>query len=871
MIDHVEVVTGGASATYGSDAVAGVVNFILKKNFEGLQLDGTLGIDQNSTHNGTIDSAINKAVSNGLVGPLKRPGDKWDGQNQDVSFIMGSNSPDGKGNATVYFEYHHASPVLYKDRDFSACQFIATSATGGRCVGSTNSNFFQPLLPKGAPACATGTCTVVGTSFLPWLPTPNTSPPAYFNSNQYEYLSRGDTRYLGGFEAHYDFSKEVSLYSEFNFMHDNTVLHIAPSGAFRNGNPFDPNGLGGFLINCDNPLLSAQEAPQLGCAPGSNALVDVSIGRRNIEGGPRISTYDHFNYRGVVGVQGDVLDDVWHYDVYGSYYYTFLNQINSNYLSYSRIGRALDVVDVGGVPTCLSVKDGSDSHCVPWDIFKDGGVTPAALKYLGIIGTESGTVREYIFEGDATGDLGKYGVKSPWANDGVGVSLGFDWRRDNLDFVPDGVIGSGDLAGGAGVGAEIHKGIGVWEGYGETKIPIAQKMPYADLLELDGGVRYSSYDTGPTALTYKVGLQWAPVEDFRLRASYNLAIRAPSVVELFNPVTVTQSNQYGVAGDPCSTPKGGGLPLFTVQQCVNTGLNPALYGTIQPCPAGQCDVSTGGNTTLQPEQAETVTVGGTLRPHWVRNFSLSIDWWDIKETGFIGTLTPALIIDQCGKTGAAQFCSLIHRSPANGFLFGPSDLTTGGYVVGVGQNINAGEAEGVDFQGDYHLNLEDVGAPGYGSVAFSLNGSLYLKNETILPGTLGSYDCAGLFGSKCQAVTPDWRHSFRVTWNTPWNVLASLQWRYISSVNLDTNDPNHILNNHKHDAFDATLPAVNYLDLSGEWRINTTFTVRAGINNILNQDPPLVSNTVTGTGSPNTYPTYDLLGRQLFISGTARW
>jgi outer membrane receptor protein involved in Fe transport len=880
MIDHVEVVTGGASATYGSDAMAGVVNFILKKDFEGVQIDGTLGIDQNSTHNDTIDSAISRAIRGGFVNPLQAPGDRWDGQNQDVSLIMGANAPDGKGNATVYLEYHHQSPVLYRDRDFSDCQFVPTSATAGRCVGSANSNYFSSLAPD-APNCATGTCTVVGHSFLPW-PQRNSTPASYFNSNNYEYLSRGDTRYLGGFEAHYDFSKEISLYSEFNFMHDNTVLHIAPSGAFIGGNPFDPNGAGGFLVNCNNPALSAQEAGQIGCsgadfsvvgagtlANPEGALKDVFIGRRNIEGGPRISTYDHFNYRGVVGLRGDVLDDVWHYDVYGSYYYTFLNQVNSNYLSYSRIGKSLDVLPgVGGAPAeCASVATGADAACVPWDIFQDGGVTKAALNYLGIIGTEGGTVREYIVEGDATGDLGKYGVKSPWANDGVGVSFGFDWRRDNLDFVPDAVIGSGDLAGGAGVGAEIHKGIGVWEGYGETKIPIAQKLPYADLVELDAGVRYSSYDTGPAPWTYKVGLQWSPVEDFRFRASYQRAIRAPSVIELFNPVTVTQSNQFGQNGDPCS----GAAPVFTLQECVRTGLDPALYTHIAKCVANQCDVSTGGNPALKPEQADTYSVGATLRPHWVRNLTLSIDWWDIKETGFIGTLTPNLIVDQCGTTGAAQFCSLIHRAPATGFLFGPSDLVNGGYVVGVASNINAGEAEGIDFQGDYRLDLDQVGAPGYGSLTFSLNGSLYLTNSTILPGTIGSYDCAGLFGAKCQAVTPDWRHSFRLTWNTPWNVLASLQWRYIAGVALDTNTSNPILTNHKHDAFDATIPAINYLDLSGQWRINTTFTVRAGINNILNQDPPLLSSKVTGTGSPNTYPTYDLLGRQLFISGTARW
>src|SRR5581483_1330460 len=108
-------------------------------------------------------------------------------------------------------------------------------------------------------------------------------------------------------------------------------------------------------------------------------------------------------------------------------------------------------------------------------------------------------------------------------------------------------------------------------------------------------------------------------------------------------------------------------------------------------------------------------------------------------------------------------------------------------------------------------------------------------------------------------------------WDTPWNLLASLQWRYLSQVGLDTNTSNPTLTNGKFDAFDAHLPATNYLDLSAAYRVNTVLTIRAGINNILDQDPPLVNNSITGTGTPNTYPTYDLLGRQMFVSATARF
>jgi outer membrane receptor protein involved in Fe transport len=593
--------------------------------------------------------------------------------------------------------------------------------------------------------------------------------------------------------------------------------------------------------------------------------VDVLLGRRNIEGGPRISTYDHLNFRGVMGLRGD-LGDAWHYDVYGSYYYTFLEQGNLNYLSYSRIGKALQVVNVGGVPTCLSVVNGSDSNCVPWNIFSTGGVTQQALNYLDIIGTESGSVDESIVEGDFTGDLGKYGVKSPWADDGVAVSVGFDWRRDQLNFLPDSVVGSGDLAGGSGVGATINRGIGVWEGYGETRIPLVQKRPFADLIQIEGGLRYSSYSNGPTPLTYRAGIEWAPVEDIRFRASYQRAIRAPSVIELFNPVTVTQSNQFGANGDPCAGP----TPTFTLAQCQLTGLTAAQYGHIAQCTADQCDTTSGGNPALQPEQADTWTIGATIRPRWVKGLTASVDWWDIREAGFVGTIPPNIIVTECATTGSPSFCGLIHRSPSTGFLFGPSDLVAGGYVVGNGQNIAAGGESGIDFQADYRLDLDDLGAHGMGSLSMNFIGALLLSDSTKLPGVT-PYDCTGLYGSKCQTVNPDWRHTFRLTWNTPWNILASLQWRYISGVALDTNTSNPTITNHLQDQFDGTLPAENYLDLSGAWRLNTVLTLRAGINNIFDQDPPLVNNKITGTGTPNTYPTYDLLGRQLFISATAKF
>jgi outer membrane receptor protein involved in Fe transport len=284
------------------------------------------------------------------------------------------------------------------------------------------------------------------------------------------------------------------------------------------------------------------------------------------------------------------------------------------------------------------------------------------------------------------------------------------------------------------------------------------------------------------------------------------------------------------------------------------------------CPAGQCDQLVGGNAALKPETADTFTVGATFTPHQVKGLSLSVDWWDIMQYGFVGPAgTPGNIFNDCATTGNPVSCALIHRTPAGGTLFGPSNVANGGYISQLAVNINSGQLMGIDIQGDYRLNLEDVGVEGMGSLAFALNGSYMLKNAAITPGSTPQ-DCAGLFGPLCQTVNPTWRHTVRMTWNTPFNALFSVQWRYIGSTKLDLNAFQGAGN-----TADGQLPAYSYLDLSAQWRVNSHLTVRGGINNVLDTDPPIVSTGISGVGTPNTYPTYDLLGRELFLSATAKF
>jgi iron complex outermembrane receptor protein len=862
MIDHVEVLTGGASATYGSDAVAGVVNFVLRQNFQGIQIDGQYGADWHGQHNAFMNNVLTQS---GITPPT---GSVWDGQNTMLSVLFGANAPDDRGNVTGYFEFRNADPVTQGDRDYSDCLMIKTSTSTGVCANSENSNKFQEILDTtGAPVAAPA-LTVVGNQLLPF-PQAGSVPPSTFNSSPFEFLSRQDTRYLAGFVAHYDVTPWAQPYAEVSFMEDRSFSQIGPSGAFIGVGPNN----GGFDVNCNNPLLSAQEATALcGAAAGTASTVAVDIGRRNIEGGGRNVNYDHTNYRIVLGVRGDFADDAWHYDGYGSYYYTSLYVANGNYLSNSGIENALNAVTPagGGAPVCANA---AAAGCVPWNIWTQGGVTPQQLAFLTVPGTSHGVAEEQIFEGDLRGDLGKYGIKSPWANDGVQLAVGIDNRWDHLVYAPDQAELSNDLAGFSGAAVAVNNAISVTEEYFETRIPIAQRMPYAYDSYIEGGYRYSSYSTSGGVSTYKVGGAWAPTEDFKIRASYDRAIRAASIIEAFTPDSVTQVSLNG--GDPCAPTLVSGVLVpaaATLQQCERTGVTAAQYGnggttdTIIQCPASQCSTLLGGNTALKPEIADSYSVGVSVTPRALRGFSGSIDYWNIAIAGEIGIVPQQSSLNNC-LAGETIFCSNIVRTPL-GFLFGQT-ISGGGFVVATNQNIAKAQTSGIDFQGDYRLAFEDMGWGPWGALLFHLNGSLVLTNKTqTLPG-VAFYDCAGLFGSICQTVNPRWRHIFSVTWQTPWKVEGRIQWRFIGGTTLDTNSTQPALNSPPFDVADNLLPAVSYLDLAAEYRPFSMLTLRAGINNVLDTDPPLISQTITGIGTPNTYPTYDLLGRTIFFSATA--
>jgi outer membrane receptor protein involved in Fe transport len=870
MVDRVEVVTGGASAVYGSDAIAGVVNFILKKNFQGLQLDYAQSGFYHNNHNQYAQD-LNRAFRN----PNVATGTAYDGKTRNVSLVGGANFDDGRGNVTGYFTYLQSDPVRSGQRDFGSCQVfndisISGVAGGATCFGSSNSNYFRAF--NTATNALTGPSLMVsGTSFVTNSTSVSAVPPAIFNSQQYIYLKRDDLRYTAGFTSRFEVNDSVKPYAELNFMSDRTHQEIAPSGLFRDSNPLTASGH--YEINCSNPLLSAQQRSALCSAaqiaadaanPGSTSAT-VRIGRRNVEGGGRSSDYEHTNYRVVVGAQGD-LGDAWNYDAYTQYYYTNFYNSNDHYMDFQKITNALQVTGTVANPVCIS-----GTPCIPYNIFREGGVQQDQLAYLYTSGTAFGSTSLRTLHADITGHLGQYHIKSPWASDDMAINLGYEHRAEKLRFRPDAAELSGLLSGFGGASVAIDNTITVSEWFTEFRAPLISDRRAIHALTAGAGYRTSKYSLAGNVNTYKFDLQYSPTVSLQFRGSLQRAIRAPSIVELFNPQLV---GQITFGSDPCAPTTAGATinpATASLAQCQNTGVTAAQYGnggttnSIPQGAAGQLSQLQGGNPNLKPEQADTYSLGVTFNP--LRNWNASFDYFRINLEHGVGPLPASIIMTNCLTTGNPVYCSQIVRTAAGG-LTGAS-VASQGYIVQTNVNVGAGSTSGVDVQSTYMIPLG-----GAGSANLALNGSYLLKTETTPYSGAHTYDCTGLFGFACQTINPRWRHMLRATWQTPRNVSVAVTWRYLGAVKQDNNDSDptlHFASYGEFDPFNARIPAYNWFDLAATYKFGKFFEARAGVNNLTDKNPPLVSNEIIGGGNGNTYSVYDILGREAFLGLTAKF
>jgi iron complex outermembrane recepter protein len=898
LIERVDILTGGASSVYGADAVAGVVNFVLKTHFEGVEVDAGYHFNEHSQDN---PDGVQQAIA--AAGFAQAPNSVDTAFGKNASIIAGSNFADNKGNVTGYITYDNQSAALQSKYDYSACTLNASTPLS--CGGSSTSakagaggRFFGTSLSgKGFLSN-----TVDGTTnvFRPFV-----EPNDLYNYGPLNYYQTPNERWTAGSFLNYDINSHATFYSSVMYMRNSIDAQIAPSGDF--GNP--------SFVACADPLLNASEKAAV-CSAANQASqgnpyetyngttypgLNLYILRRNVEGGNRVATFLSDSAREVVGVKGDI-NDVWTYNVSAQHSTVDTQEDNNNYLSNSAIQQSLNALPgPGGTVVCGGPSNSlgigplvlpstaaghinytgptapggtafsPNSSCVPWNIWAANGVNQAQLAFLSIPEQAQASISEYDTTGSVTGDFGKYGLKSPLADDGLQVNVGAEWREDQSLFSPDYVSEQGLAAGGGGATPAVSGAFSVREAFTELRMPVAQHQAMAEDLSVEAGYRYSSYSEGFNTNTYKIGLEWAPTQDARLRGSYQRAVRAPNIGELYSPSSVGLDGSV----DPCAAPLAAGSTTtlttgYTFAQCAKSGVTKAEFGNIAPNAANQYNGLLGGNQNLVPEIADTYSFGIVLTPRIVPNLQLSVDYYHIDIKNVIGTLGGNTILLECLATGA--LCNQVHRGPGGSLWLSPLGFVTD-------TDVNEGElgTSGVDVKGSYRLGLPSA----LGSVLFGLEGT-YLKNLTTTPlpgGVLGSYDCAGYFGSTCGGGNPTWRHVLNVDWSTPWDGLdVNLRWRYLGANSSEQYSTSPYLHGSPFAPL-SHIAAYNYFDLTTTFNVYKNVRLELGVNNIFDKDPPLVVGGDCTTSSPagancngNTFPgVYDALGRYLFVHVSAQF
>ncbi len=639
LVQRVEVLTGGASSVYGADAVGGVVNFIMDTKFEGVKFEANYSFYNHDNDNSV--ASVGRSAGIGVA-----DGSVNGGYAKDFAFVLGSNFADDRGNATFYATYRDVDAVLQGDYDYSSCTLNSGDQFSCGGSGTAFPARFRPLDDDG---------NIVGSYTLnPASGALQAGQAAAYNFGPLNYYQRPDERYTAGVFTNLELSDAAEMYGEFMFMRDTSVSQIAPSGIFGDT----------FTVHCSNPLWSAAQFDAFCGSQGLTAAdtVGIVVNRRNVEGGGRNQELQHTSYRTVIGVRGDI-NEAWSYDAYGQYGTTSADSVYGADLSISRTGRSLDVVTgPDGSPVCQSVLDGTDTTCVPYNIWSLGAVTPDALAYVQNPLLARGQIDERVVNASVTGDLTNYGVKLPSADSGVIVNVGLEWREEKSSYLPDGSYQTGDGAGQGGATLPLAGGYNVKEIFTEARVPLMTDQAFAQSLSAELGYRYSEYSTDAETDTYKFGVEWSPIDDIRLRGSYQNAVRVPNVADLF---TVQQVGLRGTV-DPCAGP----TPGLTFEQCARTGVLPTVadpdgagplsgsgYGNIEANPAAQYNGFIGGNTEVEPETAKTWSFGVALLPSFAPGLRVQIDYFDIKIEDAIQNPNADFTLLLCALNGDPALCS----------------------------------------------------------------------------------------------------------------------------------------------------------------------------------------------------------------------
>ena len=856
LLDKVEVLTGGASSVYGSDAVAGVVNFILDDEFVGMKSSFYHGFYQHKNDNSSLRDLV-ASYDYALA-----PKDVTTGDTEKVSVAFGGEIDGGKGHITAFMEHTDTKPILQGEYDISACALRSGfSGCGGSSTippgrwadfGGYSAGGFVNVDPT-----ITGVdFKVLGNEFVP------RAGQAY-NYNPTNFFQRPDDRFNSGFFGKYEVSDNAEVYVDMTYMKSESNAQIAYSGTFGNIT----------ALPCYNAFLSEQQynaacgdwtgmggdhAPDF--ASGAAALaylanLDLAVGdgsilgykaplyslKRNVEGNPRQSIFAYKSFTQTVGVRGDINDN-WSYDAYYQTSNVVYNNEYRNDLSVTAINRAVDVVSVNGVPTCVSALNGTDSTCVPYNLFQGGlpgdqgiqGVLDGGQELQSYIANSTyinGDGEQTTFTAYVTGDTG-YSI--PGAPGNVSVVAGFESRELSSDFRPDLPSRTGDRSGSGGATLPLGGTYDVDEFFVELGIPVT------DTVSMDAGFRSADYSTGNDTTAAKLGAFWTVNDKVSVRGSFQTSQRHANLAELYQGIG---QGLVDLDYDPCGIdPDTGAPPIATQAQCENTGLPANLYGTDLKSPADQYNIQTGGNPNVKPEESESITIGVVLNP--MDGLTLTVDYFDITVEDGIGTVSPKTALDKCIETGAAAFCNLINRNPVNGSLW-----LTGGYISAQITNISEEQTSGIDVIFDYSVDTN------WGPLVVSGVTTLLDSYDIIeLPGE-AAIGCSGNWGGSCgKNPMPEVMGSYTVGLTTEFDTDVILGVRYLG----ETDDLN---------ANDIDFDAYTYLDATAIYSVNDNMSVTLGVSNLLDKEPGYTSDAGTAPGNGNTFPGYfDAFGRHIHLT-----
>jgi iron complex outermembrane recepter protein len=637
LIERIDVVTGGASAVYGSDALAGVVNFVLKDNFQGVELGARYGT---SSHT--------------------------DAQTQDAYLLLGGNFADDRGNATLAATYLSRKALFQDARDFSRIDRQGNgSATGptGRLDDSPFNSFGvsdnYAFNPDGSVR-----------SFNNVLPDTNGGVGDRYNFSPTNYLVTPQTRYSLTGMAHYDLTEATRAFAELYYISNDQDLSLAPTPAT------------GLVLPVNNPLLSQSARALLASRPDPTA--PAIFRRRMTEFGNRQQTNDFNTTQGVLGLEGDVGGSEWKWDTFYSFGRTDSSVNVAGDISKSRLNASLAGCPTVGNPPLQLVPG-----CRVVDFFGAGNITPEDVEFLRIAqATDTFRFDRHLGQANLTGPFGILpGGDIRWA-------FGYEFRQDKSEFKPSEVSQRGDLTG-FNPTAPIMGGFRVKELYSEVSLPFVKDRPGVRLLEAGLAGRYSDYSTVGGLSTYTGRLEWKPIDDLRFRGTYSKASRAPSVFELFQ----AGDTNFPSVDDPCALVLATGDPqavsAATRTICQLQGLP---SGTLAVQANSQIQTKLIGNPNLAQEDAKTYTFGLVWQPHFVTGLSTTLDYFHIDVDGYISRLGGGIEgeVANCfasGATSAAQyaadpFCSQLSRM-ATGELTGNQPLVNSGSLLTSGIDLAA--------------------------------------------------------------------------------------------------------------------------------------------------------------------------------------